>query len=96
MKSTNFQLIRYDADDGHVFDWAEPHYVEVEKDGKIEKVQEHLYGHIHQGIDKDIVLSAHQRMEEAYKMDIKMESVDSRELGFQPRTLKEILEKKNF
>ena len=36
MKSTNFQLIRYDADDGHVFDWAEPHYVEVEKDGKIE------------------------------------------------------------
>ena len=42
MKSTNFQLIRYDADDGHVFDWAEPHYTEVEKDGKIEKVQEHL------------------------------------------------------
>lgn len=56
----------------------------------------HLYGHIHQGIDKDIILSAHQRMEEAYKMDIKMESVDSRELGLQPRTLKEILEKKNF
>ena len=44
MKSTNFQLIRYDADDGHVFDWAEPHYIEVEKDGKMEKVQEHLYG----------------------------------------------------
>lgn len=43
MKSTNFQLIRYDADDGHVFDWAEPHYIEVEKDGKMEQVQEHLY-----------------------------------------------------
>ena len=53
---------------------------------------ENCYGYI----DKDIIVTAHQRMEEAYKMDIKMESVDSRELGFQPRTLKEILEKRNF
>ena len=28
MKSTNYALIRYDADDGKVFDWAEPRYIE--------------------------------------------------------------------
>lgn len=39
MKSTNFNLIRYDADKGYVFDWAEPRFTEV--DGK--QVQEHLY-----------------------------------------------------
>lgn len=40
MKSTNFNLTRYDADEGMVFDWAEPRYVEDEN-GK--QVQEHLY-----------------------------------------------------
>lgn len=40
MKSTSFKLVRYDADDGYVFDWAEPRFVEYE-DG--ERVQEHLY-----------------------------------------------------
>lgn len=40
MKSTNFTLIRYDADEGYVFDWAEPRYV-LDENG--EEVQEHLY-----------------------------------------------------
>jgi hypothetical protein len=40
MKSTNFPIVRYDADDGMVFDWAVPRYLETE-DG--EQVQEHLY-----------------------------------------------------
>ena len=40
MKSTKFNLVRYDADEGMVFDWAEPRYMEQE-DGS--KVQEHLY-----------------------------------------------------
>lgn len=40
MKTTNFTLMRYDADEGHVFDWKEPRYVEGEN-GK--QVQEHLY-----------------------------------------------------
>ena len=40
MKSTNFNLIRYDADDNKVFDWKEPHYIEDENGNK---VQEHLY-----------------------------------------------------
>lgn len=40
MKAQNFNLIRYDADDGYVFDFAEPRYVEDENG---EQVQEHLY-----------------------------------------------------
>ena len=40
MKSTNFPIIRYDADEGYVFDWVEPRYVEDENG---EKIQEHLY-----------------------------------------------------
>ena len=40
MKSTNFNLTRYDADEGYVFDWKEPRYIEDEN-GK--EVQEHLY-----------------------------------------------------
>lgn len=39
MRTTNFSLVRYDADEGYVFDWAEPRFIEV--DG--EQVQEHLY-----------------------------------------------------
>lgn len=40
MKSTNFNLVRYDADEGMVFDWKEPRFVENENG---EAVQEHLY-----------------------------------------------------
>ena len=39
MKSVNFNLIRYDADEGKVFDWKEPRFIEV--DGN--EIQEHLY-----------------------------------------------------
>lgn len=40
MKSTNFNLVRYDADEGMVFDWKEARFIEGE-DGN--KIQEHLY-----------------------------------------------------
>lgn len=40
MKSTNFPIVRYDADEGKVFDWAEPRFVEDENGNQ---VQEHLY-----------------------------------------------------
>ena len=48
MKSQDFNLIRYDADEGKVFDWAEPHYVyvpvdETRPDGEMKQIQEHLY-----------------------------------------------------
>lgn len=48
MKLQNFNLIRYDADEGMVFDWKEPRYNEVlinpenPKEGTIQE-QELLY-----------------------------------------------------
>ena len=40
MIAQNFNLIRYDADEGKVFDWVEPRYIEDENGNQ---VQEHLY-----------------------------------------------------
>lgn len=40
MKSTNFPIVRYDADEGKVFDWLEPRFIE---DAEGNKTQEHLY-----------------------------------------------------
>ena len=40
MKIQNFNLVRYDADDGMVFDWREPRYIEDENG---DQIQEHLY-----------------------------------------------------
>lgn len=40
MKSTNFNIIKYDADEGKVFDWVEPRFIEDEEGNQI---QEHLY-----------------------------------------------------
>lgn len=40
MKSTKFNLIRYDADEGKVFDWKEPRFNE---DAEGNKIQQHLY-----------------------------------------------------
>lgn len=40
MKSTNFNLVRYDADEDKVFDWKEPRFNEDEEGNKI---LEHLY-----------------------------------------------------
>ena len=40
MKATSFDIVKYDADDGFVFDWSEPRYIEDENGNQI---QEHLY-----------------------------------------------------
>ena len=40
MKITIFNLNKYDAEDGYVFDWVEPHYTK-DQDGN--EIQEHLY-----------------------------------------------------
>lgn len=40
MQAKQFNLIRYDADEGKVFDWVESRYIEDENG---EQVQEHLY-----------------------------------------------------
>lgn len=41
MKSTTYEVIRYDAENGMVFDWKEPRYIK-DIEGNIVK-QEHLY-----------------------------------------------------
>ena len=42
MKTTNFALVRYDADEGKVFDWADlSAHVIQDEEGK--EIQEHLY-----------------------------------------------------
>lgn len=45
MKAQTFALMRYDADEGKVFDWKEPHFIEeTNEEGEvINKTQEHLY-----------------------------------------------------
>lgn len=49
MKSTNFNIIRYDADEGKVFDWKEPRYIyepidsELGMLGEKQVGQQHLY-----------------------------------------------------
>lgn len=45
MKVTDFSLVRYDADEGMVFDWKEPRYIEEcdDEGNVINKIQEHLY-----------------------------------------------------
>mgnify|MGYP003294669088 CR=1 FL=1 len=40
MKSEFFSLIKYEAEDGMVFDWLEPRFYEDENGNEI---QEHLY-----------------------------------------------------
>lgn len=40
MKTTNFNLVRYDADQDKVFDWKEARFI-TDEEGK--EVQEHLY-----------------------------------------------------
>ena len=40
MKSINFNITRYDADEGFVFDWKVPRFVE---DAEGNQIQEHLY-----------------------------------------------------
>ena len=43
MKTTNFNLVKYEADEGYVFDWKEPRYMEDENGNQI---QEHLYAKV--------------------------------------------------
>ena len=44
MKAQSFALVRYDADEGKVFDWKEPRFIEeINEEGEVIKTQEHLY-----------------------------------------------------
>lgn len=48
MKSTNYNLVRYEADEGKVFDWAEPRIdIKYDEQGnEVERIEEHLYAKI--------------------------------------------------
>ena len=63
MKIQNFNLTRYDADEGKVFDWAEPRYTEVEG----EEVQEHLYA-------KTLFIGANDSIDNYIEVEIKEEA----------------------
>jgi hypothetical protein len=53
MKSTSFNIIRYDADEGFVFDWKEPRFIE---DAEGNQIQEHLYA-------KTLFIGAHDSID---------------------------------
>lgn len=59
MKSTDFKLVRYDADDNKVFDWVEPRYIE---DAEGNKIQEHLYA-------KTLFIGANDSIENYIEVD---------------------------
>ena len=64
MKSTNFNIIRYDADEGKVFDWVEPRFIEDEEGNQI---QEHLYV-------KTLFIGGNDRIENYIEVDAPQEA----------------------
>lgn len=65
MKTTDFKLTRYDADEGKVFDWVEPRFVEDEKGNK---TQEHLYA-------KTLFIGGNDSIENYIEVDAPKEEV---------------------
>ena len=59
MKKTSFNLTRYDADDGKVFDWLEERFIEDEEGNQI---QEHLYA-------KTLFIGANDSIENYIEID---------------------------
>ena len=63
MKTTNFNLVRYDADEGKVFDWATPRFG---KDIEGNEVQQHLYA-------KTLFIGANDSIENYVEVDAPVE-----------------------
>lgn len=59
MKTKNITVVRYDADEGKVFDWKEPRFTEDENGNQ---VQEHLYA-------KTLYLSATDTIDNYIEVD---------------------------
>lgn len=62
MKSTNFTVVRYEADKGYVFDWKNPRYIEDQNGNQI---QDHLYAKVlfigwNDSIDNYIEIESHK------------------------------------
>jgi hypothetical protein len=68
MKTQKFNLIRYDADEGMVFDWKEPRYIEELIDPEhpelgTHEVQEHLYA-------KTLFIGANDSIDNYIEMEV--------------------------
>ena len=68
MKTQKFNLIRYDADEGMVFDWKEPRYTEALIDPEhpelgTHEVQEHLYA-------KTLFIGANDSIDNYIEMEV--------------------------
>ena len=61
MKSQNISVVKYEADEGKVFDWSEPRYTEDENG---EQIQEHLYA-------KVLFIGSHDNIENYIEVDEK-------------------------
>ena len=61
MKTKKIDLVRYDADEGKVFDWVEPHYNDVPNDLEHQE-QNHLYA-------KVLFIGAHDSIENYVEVD---------------------------
>lgn len=66
MRTTDFKLVRYDADEGKVFDWKEPRY-NLDEQGK--EIQEHLYA-------KTLFIGANDNIENYIEIEAPVEEVE--------------------
>jgi hypothetical protein len=66
MKTTDFKLVRYDADDDKVFDWKEPRYGE---DANGKQTQEHLYA-------KTLFIGANDSIENYIEIEAPIKEVE--------------------
>ena len=66
MRTTDFKLVRYDADEGKVFDWAEPRY-NVDAEGN--EIQEHLYA-------KTLFIGANDNIDNYIEIEAPIEEVE--------------------
>ena len=70
MKTTNFNLVRYDADENKVFDWAEPRFmIAIDENGNEEQVQEHLYA-------KTLFIGGNDKIENYIEVDAPVEEAN--------------------
>ena len=63
MKSENYNIIRYDADEGKVFDWVNPH---IQEDEEGNEVIQHLYA-------KTIFIGGQDSIDNYIEIDIPVE-----------------------
>ena len=70
MKTTNFNLIRYDADENKVFDWKEPRFItSLDEEGNEVEIQEHLYA-------KTLFIGANDSIDNYVEIDAPVEEAN--------------------